>query len=93
MRPVDDKQVTQILVDAVLAPKQSASDTEAVVPSPPELNNKRRGALPSNRCLIKRTAAPSSIEPGGKTIQGLLQALALLVIYKLGNSAGLDLVI
>jgi serine/threonine protein kinase len=93
MRPVDDKRVTQILVDAVLAPKQSASDTEAVVPSPPELNNKRRGALPSNGRLVKRTAAPSSIEPGGKTIQGLPRALALPAICESGNSAGSDLVI
>ncbi|KAG2016789.1 hypothetical protein GB937_005990 [Aspergillus fischeri] len=84
MRPVDDKRVTQILVDMVLAPKKSASDTEAVVLSPPELNNKRRGALPSNGRLVKRTAAPSSVDPG---------ALALLVISELGNSAGSDLVV
>jgi hypothetical protein len=46
--PVDDKRVTQILVDAVTAPRISAADTEAVVPSPPQLNAKRRGAIPSN---------------------------------------------
>jgi hypothetical protein len=70
MRPVDDKWVTQILVDALPAPRKSTADTEAVVPSPPELNTKCRGAIQSNGRLVKRTTAPSSVEPGGKTIQG-----------------------
>lgn len=93
MRPVDDKRVTQILVDAVPAPRKSAADPEAVVPSPPGLNAKRRGAIPSNGRLVKKTAAPSSIEPGGKTIQGFPRALALPEISEAGNSAGSDLVI
>ncbi|KAF7164508.1 hypothetical protein CNMCM6106_001026 [Aspergillus hiratsukae] len=93
MRPVDDKRVTQILVDAVPAPRKSAADTEAVVPQPPQLNAKRRGAIPSNGRLVKRTAAPSSVGPGGKTIQGLPRALALPEISESGNSAGSDLVI
>lgn len=93
MRPVDDKWVTQILVDALPAPRKSTADTEAVVPSPPELNTKCRGAIQSNGRLVKRTTAPSSVEPGGKTIQGFPWALALPEISESGNSASSDLVI
>jgi hypothetical protein len=93
MRPVDDKRVTQILVEAVSAPRKSAADAEVVVPSPPELNAKRRGAIPSNGRLIKKTAAPSSEEPRGTTPQGFPRALALPEISESGNSAGPDLVI
>jgi hypothetical protein len=93
MRTVDDKRVTQILVNAVPAPKQSPADTEAVVPSPPALNAERRGGIPSNGRLAKRTAAPSSAEPGGKTIKSFSRPLALPEIRESGNSAGSDLVI
>jgi hypothetical protein len=80
-------------VDAVSAPGKSAADTEAVVPSPPEPNAKGRGAILRNGRLVKRTAVPSSVEPGGKTIHGFPRALALPEISESGNSARSDLVI
>ncbi|KAK9607396.1 hypothetical protein V6Z93_000943 [Aspergillus fumigatus] len=93
MRPVNDKRVTQIFVETVPAPRKSAADAEAVVPSPPELNAKRWGETSSNGRLVKKSAAPSSVEPGGKTLRGFPRVLALPKISESGDSAGSDLVI
>lgn len=93
MRPVNDKQVTQIFVETVPAPRKSTTDAEAVVPSPPELNAKHWGETSSNERLVKKSSAPSSIEPGGKTLRGFPRALTLPKISKSGDSAGSDLVI
>ncbi|KAK9576870.1 hypothetical protein V6Z93_010318 [Aspergillus fumigatus] len=93
MRPVNDKRVTQIFVETVPAPRKSAADAEAVVPSPPELNAKRWGETSSNGRLVKKSSAPSSIEPGGKTLRSFPRALALPKISESGDSAGSDLVI
>ena len=69
MRPADDKQTTQFLVDEVPLLKHSSPDTETTVPSP-EFKSKDKGITPSSTRLAKRPAAPSLVESSGKVIHG-----------------------
>ena len=93
MQPVNDKRTTQYQADKVPLLKQPPPDTEAAVPTPPELKSKRKGITPSSARLTKRPAAPSLAEPSHKVIRGSPRALALLKTNGPGNSSGSDLVI
>lgn len=92
MRPADDKQATQFLVDEVPLLKHSSPGTETTVPSP-EFKSKSKGIAPSSARLAKRPAAPSLAEPSGKVIRGSPRALALPKANGSGNSSGSDLII
>lgn len=96
MRPADNKRATQFLPEQVPLLKQNPPDTNAVVPSPSELESKR-SPLSSGRLAkrpgAKRPSAPSLADPGRKIIRGTTRPLALRETSGLGNSAGSDLAI
>lgn len=92
MQPVNDKWTTQYQADKVPLLKHPP-DTEAAVPSSPELKLKRKGTPPSNARLTKRHAGLTVVEPGRKIVRGPTRALALPEISGSGNNAGSDLVI
>ncbi|KAL3439932.1 hypothetical protein BJX65DRAFT_300802 [Aspergillus insuetus] len=86
MRPV-----TRIEVDGLPFLNQPTTETQSVVPSPPEPNPKPREGLHSTR-LAKRNAPPSPVERSRKTIRGQPRALSLPQISE-GNTAALDLIV
>lgn len=92
MRPVNKNRATQYLADKVPLLEQPP-DTEAAVPSLPELKSKPKETDPSTARLGKRPATPSLADSSRKIIRGPQRALALPVTSRSGNSAGSDLVI
>lgn len=82
MRPV-----TRIIADEIPLLKHPPADTEAVVPSPPELKAKCSEATPSAARLAKRNALLSPAESSRKIIRGQPRALALPKIKESGNSS------
>lgn len=94
MRPADDKRATQFLPEQVPLLKQNPLDTEAAVPSPPELKSKR-SPPPSGRLAkrpgAKRAGAPLLADPGRKIIRGTTRPLALRETNGSGDNT--DLVI
>lgn len=94
MPPADNKRATQFLPEQVPLLKQNPPDTEAAVPSPPDLKSKR-SPPPSGRLAkrpgAKRAGAPLLADPGRKIIRGTKRPLALRETNGSENNA--DLVI
>ncbi|KAI2943092.1 hypothetical protein CBS147322_8623 [Aspergillus niger] len=92
MQPVKNNRATQYLADEVPLLEQPP-DTEAAVPSPPELKYKPKETGSSSARPGKRPATPSLAESSRKIIRGPSRALALPVTSGSGSGAASDLVI